>query len=48
MIKNIHEERFGLGYLKPYLQEVYERGYKAVGGKLSLETILASEWKDIY
>jgi hypothetical protein len=48
MLKNIHEEKFGLGYLKPYIQEVYERGYRAIGGKLSLETILSTTWEGLF
>jgi hypothetical protein len=48
MIKNIHEGRFGLDYLKPHLQEVYERGYKAIGGKLSLQAILDTNWEGIF
>jgi len=48
MLKNIHEGKSGLDYLKPHIQEVYERGYRAIGGKLSLETILATNWKGIF
>jgi hypothetical protein len=47
MIKNINEEKFGMGYLKPRIQEVYD-AYKHIGGKLTLDQILSTTWKGIY
>jgi hypothetical protein len=47
MMKNIAEERFGLGFLKGRLDEVHQL-YREIGGKLTLKQILASEWEGLY
>lgn len=47
MIKNIHEGKYGLGYLQPRIAEVYAR-YQLIGGKLTLEQILSTTWEGIY
>ena len=47
MINNINRERYGMAYLKPHLNEVYEL-YKKIGGKLSLDQLLNTPWEGLY
>lgn len=47
LIQNIHAERYGLGYLKPRIGEVHQI-YQEVGGKLTLEDILKTQWEGVY
>jgi hypothetical protein len=47
LIRNIHAGNYGLEYLQPRIQEVYEL-YREIGGRLTLEEILASQWQGVY
>jgi hypothetical protein len=47
MINNINNGKFGMGYLKPRLAEIYEL-YKKIGGKLTLDQLLNTPWEGLY
>jgi hypothetical protein len=44
LIKNVNKGQYGLEYLQPRINELYD-AYKAMGGKLKLEEILTREFK---
>jgi hypothetical protein len=46
-IQNIQADQFGLGILKPYINDVFE-AYKGVGGKLTMEQITATRFNGLY
>lgn len=47
MMQNIDKGAFGMEYLKPDLEAVHDL-YKSIGGKLSLDEVLAMKWETPY
>jgi hypothetical protein len=46
-LQNIHSDQYGMGLLRPYVNDVY-RAYQQQGGSLTLDEILTSQYNGLY